>query len=128
MRWIRSNIRGLTGLALFALAVQLVVTFGHVHLDGLNLASARNAQAGTAGRGATFLATTDGKGPQSHGTADTDCPICSLIQLASSSAPSVAPPLPVPAKLGGAILQTRDGPVFTAAPTFAFQARGPPAV
>jgi hypothetical protein len=128
MRWIRSNIRAFTHLALFALAVQLAVTFSHVHLDGLNLASAHPAPAATAGHAATVLASADGKGPQSPGTADTDCPICALIQMASSSAPSVAPPLPIPAKLSGTILPTREAPVFTDSPTFAFQARGPPAV
>jgi hypothetical protein len=113
-------------LALFALAVQLAVTFGHVHLDGLTPVSA--AQAAATDHAATVLAKADRKGPQSNGTADTDCPICALIQLASSSPPSVAPPLPIPAKLDGTILQVREGPVFTASPTFAFQARGPPAV
>jgi hypothetical protein len=128
MRWIRSNIRGLTGFALFALAVQVAVTFGHVHLDGLTLAAARTAPASAADHATTALAKADSKGRQPHGTTDTDCPICALIQLASSSPPSVAPPLPIPAKIGGTILQTREGPVFTASPTLAFQARGPPAV
>jgi hypothetical protein len=127
MRWFRSNIRGLTRLALFTLAVQLAVTFGHVHLDRLIPASA-HTQAVPAGHAATFVAKTDGKGPQSPGTADTDCPICALIQLASSSAPSVAPPLPVPAKLGGTVLPAREAPVVAPSPTLAFQARGPPTV
>jgi hypothetical protein len=33
MRWFRSHSFGLTSLALFALACQFVVSFGHVHLD-----------------------------------------------------------------------------------------------
>jgi hypothetical protein len=118
----------LTCLALFALAVQIVVTFGHVHLDGLTPAAAHSAQAFAADQNVASAAKSDNKGPGSHGTADTDCPICALIQLASTSAPSVAPPLPIPAKLGGAILQPREAPVFATSPTFAFQARGPPAV
>jgi hypothetical protein len=128
MRWIRSNIRGLARLALFALAVQIAVTFDHVHLDDATPISAHAAQAAAGHQAVIASVKSDNKGPQSQGTTDTDCPICALIQLASTSAPSVAPPLPMPAKLGGTILQTREGPVFAASPTFAFQARGPPAV
>jgi len=127
MRLIRSNLRGLARLALFALAVQLAVTFGHVHLHGFKLAAAPEAQPAAADQ-AALSAKADGKSQQSQGAGDFDCPICALIQLASSSAPSVAPPLPVPALLGGTILQTREAPDFFASPSFAFQARGPPAV
>ncbi len=75
MRWIRSNLRGFARLALFALAVQVVVTFGHVHLDGL-VGAAQGAQA-VAGQAAASPAKAPGNGP--HGTADLDCPICALI-------------------------------------------------
>ena len=34
MRWFRSNIRAGSYVALLALAVQLVLSFGHVHLNG----------------------------------------------------------------------------------------------
>jgi len=128
MRWIRSNIREFAHLALFALAVQIIVTFGHVHLDGLALTSARAAQLTAASQAAEPLATADSKGQKSHGAADFDCPICALIQLASTSAPSVAPPLPTPATLGGTILEEPDASGFAASTAFAFQARGPPAI
>jgi len=127
MRFIRSNLRGLARLALFALAVQFAVTFGHVHLHGLALAAGRAAQPAAADQ-AVPSAKADGKSQQSQGAGDLDCPICALIQLASSSAPSVAPPLPMPALLGGTILAARQAPDVFASPTFAFQARGPPAV
>ncbi len=123
MRWIRSNIRSLARLALFALAVQFAVTFGHVHLDGLG-----SAQAAAVDQGATPLAKAHNKAPKSRGAADFDCPICALIQLASTSAPSVAPPLPVPVLLGGLTLETPDQAGLTASPTLAFQARGPPSL
>jgi hypothetical protein len=126
VHWIRSNLRGLARLALFALAVQITLTFGHVHLDGWAPASAQ-AAAPSADQGAALLAKAPGKNQKSHGAADFDCPICALIQLASTCAPSVAPPLPVPAILGGTILETPEAQDFSAPPTFAFQARGPPA-
>jgi hypothetical protein len=124
MRWIRSNLRGFARLALFALAVQAVVTFGHVHLDGL-VGSAQGSQA-VAAQSVAPPAKAPGKGPQ--GTADLDCPICALIQLASTSTPSVAPPLPVPLIVGGKILEAPETTGVEVSPTFAFQARGPPAV
>ena len=128
MRWIWSNIRGFARLALFALAVQTIVTFGHVHLDGLALTSAQATQLAVADQAVAPLAKAHSNGQKSHGAADFDCPICALIQLASTSAPSVAPPLPIPAIVGGTILEASRAPGFAASTAFAFQARGPPAI
>jgi hypothetical protein len=128
MRWIRSNIRGLARLALFSLVAQIIITFGHVHLDGRALASAQAAQSAVTDQAVAPLAKANNKGQKSHGAADVDCPICALIQLASTSAPSVAPPLPIPAILGGTILEAAEAPDFAASTAFAFQARGPPAI
>jgi hypothetical protein len=126
MRLIRSNIRGFARLALFALAVQLALTFGHVHLDGLAPASAQAAA--SVDQGAVTLAKTHAKTHKSQGAADFDCPICALIQLASTSAPSVAPPLPTPIMVGGSVLQTSNETGVAASPLTAFQARGPPSL
>jgi hypothetical protein len=125
MRWIRSNIRGLARLALFALAVQIVVTFGHVHLESVALASAAGARLAA---GQAVPPSAKAHAPTPQGTADVDCPICALIQLASTSAPAVAPPLPVPTILGGTILEAAKVSAATVSPIFGFQARGPPAV
>lgn len=123
MRWIRSNLRGFARLALFALAVQVVVTFGHVHLDGL-VVSAQGSQA-VADHGTARADKAQGNGP--HGTADLDCPICALIQLASTSPPALAPPLPVPLIVGGKVLEAPETTGVEVSPAFVFQARGPPA-
>ena len=111
-------------MALFALAVQVVVTFGHIHLDGL--AGASQATQAVAGQAGAPPAKAPGNGP--HGTADLDCPICALIQLASTSAPALAPPLPLPPIVGEAMLEASDAAGVAVSPAFAFQARGPPAV
>jgi hypothetical protein len=121
MRWFRSNIRGCGCLALLALALQIALTFSHVHLDGAALAS---TQAATSAAAAQAVAAQD-QNPKSP--ADFDCPICALIQLAGTSAPSVAPPLPVPAIVGGTVLETPDQLGSASSPHFAFFARGPPA-
>jgi len=95
MRWFRSRIRFGTRLALFALALQVVFTSGHVHgiSDGLAdaLLSAVTKQFNAAAPNAQ-------QRPQKSNRAGDDiCPICALIQLAGTSAPAVAPILPVPA-------------------------------
>jgi hypothetical protein len=129
MRWLRSNIRGFSRLALFALALQITLTFGHVHLDGRGLAAASAQAAQLADQSATPLAKARGQDQKkSQGSADFDCPICALIQLASTSAPSVAPPLPIPLLIGGSMLETPGQPGAAVSPPFAFQARGPPAI
>jgi hypothetical protein len=128
MRWFRSNIRGCARLALVALAVQLALTFGHVHLDGgAALASSPSALLTAAKHAVAPVAVVRDQSPKSKGTADFDCPICALIQLASTSAPSVAPPVPVPAIVGGTVLKAADESRPASALHFAFLARGPPA-
>ena len=130
MRWFRSNLRTGVGLALFALAVQFAVTFSHVHLDGLILPQAGRGHSQAASLSDHFTASLQKPGDTRSlpGVPDTDCPICALIQLAGNSAPSVAPPLPVPAMLSGTKLEVRAELCRSAAPLFAFQARGPPSV
>jgi hypothetical protein len=111
-------------LALFALAVQLTVTFGHVHVDGFYQVSTNAIQTAAADQALTPLGEAHNNGQPA---AVFDCPICALIQLASTSAPSAAPPLPIPAMLGRTILPAHAAPC-AASPRLAFQPRGPPAV
>lgn len=128
MRWFRSNIRTGVAAALFALVVQFAVTFSHVDLDGLIWPPIRHGHSQTASVAHQFTASLQKPGDtrRSQGVPDTDCPICALIQLASNSPPSVAPPLPVPAMLDGSKLEPHAELRSAAAPSFAFQARGPP--
>jgi len=120
MRWFRTNRQSGARLALIALVLQLVLTFGHVHAS---LAS---------GGGATVSALqSGGTGPHNggqKGLADFDCPTCALIQLSATSAPSVAPELLLPTAVD--LVPLRPGSELAAATTSAasFQARAPPAV
>ena len=119
MRWFRTNRHFGARLALIALALQLVLTFGHVHAPSATLTSAvQNSQS-------------NGPAPQDqnhNGLADTDCPTCALIQLSAISAPSVAPELPLPVAVDFLTLQPRVELATATAPPASFQARGPPAV
>lgn len=122
MRWFRSNIRFGSRLALFALAIQIVLSFGHIHLSDI-----------TPGVTGTILATgigTDGptKAPDHKpGTpVDPGCPICALIQLASTSTPSTAPVLPLPTMIGFVTLDAPEPAALASSPPALFRARAPP--
>jgi len=89
MRWFRSRSRLGACLALFALALQLVLSFGHVHVEGFAAGRAAIAQASTA-------ATGNLANQESPALADDYCSVCALIHLAGSLAPAQPPSLPLP--------------------------------
>jgi hypothetical protein len=119
MRWLRTNRRLGSWLGLAALALQLVLSFGHIHLEG------------TGGSSPALLRAqlpASQPSPPRHPLNDPDdyCPICAVIHLASSSFLPDAPQLPL-AFVSQAI-EYRDGVVFAlvAPRPAAFQARAPP--
>jgi hypothetical protein len=119
MRWFRTNRQFGGRIALIALALQLLLTFGHVHAPAAALTSAVQTSQSDG---------TSPQGPTHNGLADTDCPTCALIQLSAISAPSVAPELPLPVAIGFSTLQPRVELTAASAPQASFQARAPPAV
>ena len=119
MRWFRTNGQFGARLALIALALQLLLTFGHVHAPTAALASAVQTSPSNG---------TAPQGPNHNGLADSDCPTCALIQLSAISAPSVAPHLPMPAAIEFVTLRPRTEVAAVTAPQASFQARAPPAV
>jgi hypothetical protein len=88
MRWVRQNLRIGSHLALFALAIQLVLSFSHVHLDGLNLAPQQVVVQAVDQPGAPLP-----EGPSKH---DALCPICLSIQLAGATLQPAPPVLALP--------------------------------
>jgi hypothetical protein len=90
MRWFRAN-RGLGGrLALFALALQLYLSFGHIHREDIDGPEQRGAAATMA-----LAPAADSKsGPADHSSrhAGDYCEICATISLLSTS-PIAEPPL-----------------------------------
>lgn len=88
MRWFRAKLRAGARLALFALSVQIALSFGHVHLGNVQHASAV-ASTGTQPSGST---------PAQHpvGDADDYCATCATIHLSATSFVPQAPHLPVP--------------------------------
>jgi hypothetical protein len=123
MHWFRSRSRLGSWLALFALAFQLAVSFGHVHVDakGLGHAAVLADHASTGAEGASPAAN-----DEAPALADNCCPVCALIHLVSTVVAAQAPDLPVPALFGG----TRSDPSLefglTPRSHALFAARAPP--
>jgi hypothetical protein len=105
--------------ALFALAFQLAVSFGHVHPEHFTPASA----------GASVLAglqssADDRNAPSKPG--GHHCPICTLIHFAGALVPAEAPSLPLPTVFGRLRLELAAEFDLTASPAALFRARAPP--
>ncbi len=125
MNWFRSKIRSGARLALFALAVQMIVSFGHMHRDDLGLPPlAAPDQTQITSNTAPSPA---GPADQDHHPASDDyCPICASMALVATAMPSLPPVLIVPvpirrvwaAQLPAHSLSTQVAP--------SFQARAPP--
>jgi hypothetical protein len=86
---VRPRNRFASWLALAALALQTVVSFGHVHLDGVHSAY-------PAAVIAAFKSQTQPlPGPQPDGGDNDYCAVCAAIYLAANSFVPRPPPLPV---------------------------------
>jgi hypothetical protein len=82
-------------LALFALALQLALTFGHVHLNRAAPISADRSTVATADASNTAqVKPTDPT--DRHDRGDDRCPICTLIHLAGALVLAEPPSLPLP--------------------------------
>jgi hypothetical protein len=124
MGWVRCHKRYGGFLAIAALALQIVLSFGHVHLDGIRSPAAHSAVA-TQHKPAMLQASR--QIPAQHPGDDDYCAICASISLASTSLISLPPPLPVP--LGFVRIALRFGATqgIAAPRRVAFQSRAPPA-
>ena len=90
MRWFRSRKRAGSYLALFALAFQLAVSFGHVHLERIAPPSVgASALAHAQPSAADLNAPSNPAGRED--LADDCCPICTLIHLAGALVPATTP-------------------------------------
>ena len=125
MRWLRSRKRAGSYLALFALAFQLAVSFGHVHLERIAPPSAgASALAGAQTPAADLNAPSNPAGRED--LADDCCPICTLIHLAGALVPAEMPLLPLPTVVGRLRLELAAEFDLTASHAALFRARAPP--
>jgi hypothetical protein len=112
-------------LALFALAFQLAVSFGHVHLDHIAPLSA-DAIALVNAQPSSEEANAPPSPTGREDLADDLCPICTLIHLAGAMVPAATPSLALPSVVGRLRLDVAVEFDLTASHGALFQARAPP--
>ena len=124
MHWFRSKIRSCGRLALFALALQMIVSFGHMHRDDLGLPPLTGADSTSI---ASAAAPSAQPPSQQHQPASDDyCPICASLALLATWMPALPPVLVTPEPIRRvwptlAFLQNRSQQI-----ALSFQARAPP--
>jgi len=113
--------------ALFALAVQFTISFGHVHAPE-NAASASGLPPSAVSDQGRAAALPDAPAVPAKppGLAFDYCAICAVTNLASSAVPAVAPTLPVAAVFHPVRFWPDADATATAAPYRLFKARDPP--
>jgi hypothetical protein len=126
MGWVHSRKHYGACLALAALALQLIVSFGHVHLDGVVRGSPAVAAAGTSGK-STLQASRQAPAQNPVDDADGYCAICASIFLASTTFIPPVPQLPVPVGFERIAHSFSVAFGITAPRRVAFQSRAPPA-
>ena len=144
MRWFRSNIRLASRLALFALAIQFLLSFGHFHGSRAQAAPALAKQSGhydTVGFAATHSHALDRashedasrpvqlKASFDHepgGQPTDDCAICAVMALANTLVIATPPYLPGPQAFAFSYLTTDAEFVDLNSARVAFQPRAPP--
>jgi hypothetical protein len=125
MRWIRLNRRIGAWAALFALAVQITLSFGHIHVGKLALLSgsaAATSSAQTADRDGAPSA------PDRHTGANDFCAICATISLVASSVLPESACLALPIAEPSAWPRKFEATFSSFDSHFLFQARAPPFV
>lgn len=137
MKWFRSNIKQGSRLALFALAVQFALSFGHFH--GVAAQAAPATQSGAA---RSDLPSAGGlpapnavsesvqRQPASHHDSDQQsddyCAICAVIALANAVVFATPPLLAIPQAVEFLYQTTDGGFVHPNSARVAFQPRAPP--
>ena len=136
MKWFRSNIKRGSRLALFALAIQFALSFGHFHAVAAQ--AARAIQPDTAPfelshANATPSGVSESAQQQSPSTPDSDqrqsdpCAICAVMALANAVLFATPPILLLPQAIEFLYLATDAEFVHLNSARVAFQPRAPPA-
>jgi hypothetical protein len=144
MKWFRSNIRPGSRIALFALAVQFALSFGHFHggaaqaspvevnhfgfHDSADFAIARNAVpmgSHAPAAGSLRLRTSSRHDHPAHQPAD-ECAICAVMALAGVIVVAAPPCLSMPQAVALPYCSTDTGFLHLNSVGVAFQPRGPP--
>lgn len=121
MRWVRRRQQLGGYLALVGLALQLILSFGHLHLNGI-----RGEATPIVAAGATPPASPTSPAQHPANDADDYCAICATIHLAATSFLPQAPQLPLPFVSQTIEHFDRIADIFIAPQRTPFQSRAPP--
>jgi hypothetical protein len=118
MKWIRSNIKRVSYLALFALAIQFALSFGHFHAIAAN----NNLTAQSAHSLSVPPASDHGSGePQGD-----VCAICAVMAMANTALFETPPVVLLPQAVDFSYVDAAAEIVRIASVRVAFQPRAPP--
>jgi hypothetical protein len=123
MRRLRSIRRFGAGLGLFALLLQLALSFAHIHPEDLlprSLAGFADHVAGKA------QVPPGGQDRQAPGSQHDDCPICAVMHLAGTIVVPVAPSLALPTQFTTTSFAVSDVSYVPIPRRLPFQTRAPP--
>jgi hypothetical protein len=123
MKWFRANIRNGAKLALFALAVQIVLSLGHIHLDDIHAAPI-DASAITQVQAPS---TPDIDHHQQH-RVGVPCDICAVMAMAGTALFSAPPILLLPGATDIAYAAIKAEFDHLESISGAQQPRGPPSI
>ena len=134
MNWFRKHVKTGSRLALFALAIQFALSFGHFHGEVARAAPA--LQAGLADANLAIAATPAVQGapseaaqpPSNHDTDQhsSDCAICAVLSLANNFLFATPPLLELPQAVDVSHLATGAALAHLGSVHPAFQSRAPP--
>ncbi len=130
MNWFRKHVKTGSRLALFALAIQFALSFGHFHADVARAAPALQTRlADTDLAIAAAQAAQEARSaqqPSNHYQPTSDCAICAVLALANNFLFATPPLLELPQAVE--LLHLTTGAEFTHLGSLhrAFQSRAPP--
>ena len=130
MKWLRSNIKHGSRLALFALALQFALSFGHVHAGAAQTAPA--VQSGSANNPSAAETVGEDAQQQPASNHDSDqqqgdvCAICAVLALANTMLFAAPPLLLLPQAIEILYLSTDAEFIHLNSAWVAFQPRAPP--
>jgi hypothetical protein len=119
MKWIRSNIRQGSRTALFALAVQFVLSFGHFHGIAAQAAPAVQSVSAAAQQQSP-------SNPDSDQQSSDACAICAVVAMANAVLFATPPALLLPQAVEFSYLATDAAFIHLNSARAVFQPRAPP--
>ena len=121
MKWLRAKMRQVTSLALFALAVNFALAFGHLHLEDLG-----GGEASPVILLSAISHHHDRQNDKHDGHSDDLCPICAAQAALGTGLAAPAPMLPVDLAYVELDPISDPGLRIPQRPRAAFRSRGPP--